>query len=322
VDPIDRAFMAVAAAERATSVLESPAEYAERNLQIFGDAGVTLLAAVEAPRVRARTILAYAWLCLEGRMDVRRLAGYVKYGLGHHFDPKTAPAMAEEAARLALLYTIWTASNETHRAQRPPEVSLHGISEASADEVFALSKGALGGKEPFDQPVTNWRDRSAVGLTPITAEPAPLDYDPAAKEQGNFGDPYIDPEWAEVLALHLYLAGAGVIETQDEALWGWVKDTRDKGRPIEGTVTGLVRLGLRVRLKAPEVDVFLPFSWLVSSPGQIARINDPERWIGKADRFTIVRFDRDFGYIAIEPVNPAAWRPLASRVKPKRPSRR
>lgn len=74
----------------------------------------------------------------------------------------------------------------------------------------------------------------------------------------------------------------------------------------------MVSNGLAVSIYDPPVRAFLPFSQLVPRPGDIQRIQSPERWMARRDRFRILRHDRSAGYIVVMPDVPARWRPFSS----------
>jgi hypothetical protein len=309
------AFVALAAAEKATVVLESPAQVAARYMKEMGyDDRLATHLAFESPQLRAITVLGHAWRCLEGRMDLRRFCGYLKlmWRIGGNTEGYDAALLAQRSVELALFYTAWERSRQSAAPAIPAAVLL-GISEKSAEEAISLAQRCASA-EPFAE-IRNVASvsRAAFGLPPLGPEPPPLDFDPATETQGDYGDRYLDPEMAEALALEKYFVAAGIVPADDEVTWGRVMEDHKLSRPIHGTVVGVVANGLEVSIYDPPVRAFFPFSQIVSRPRDIKRIKNPERWIAKRDRFKILRYDRRVGYIAIATWDePYGWRPLAA----------
>jgi hypothetical protein len=309
------AFVALAAAEKATAVLESPAQVTARYMKELGyDERLATHLAFESTQARATTVLGHAWRCLKGRMDLRRFCGYLTlmWRIGANTEGYDSALLAQRSVELALFYAAWERSRQP-AAPAIPAAVLRGISEDSADEAISLAQRVLGAA-PFAE-IRNVASvsRAAFGLPPLGPEPPPLDFDPSTEAQADYGDRYLDPELAEALALEKYFSAAGIVPADDEVTWGRVVEDHKLNRPIDGAVVGVVANGLEVSIYDPPVRAFFPFSQIVSRPRDIKRITNPERWIAKRDRFKILRYDRSVGYIALATWDePYGWRPLAA----------
>lgn len=306
--------MALAAAERATAILETPAQAAARWVAdlTYDERLAAQLADVESAQVHAVAILGHAWRCLDGRMDLRRFCGYIAVHIGDDLTLLDSQLLAQKSVELALRYTAWERSGQPAGRQAPQAV-VQGISEQSAEQAISLAQMIVGPDEIAAIRNTHGSDRAAFRLPPLGAEPPALDFDPSATEQGSYGDPYLPPDLAEALAVEQYFAGGGTASSQDDALWSRVAEDHKLARPIAGQVTAVVRHGLAVSIYDPPVVAFFPFSQIVSRPADIKRIKLPERWVSKRDRFKIFRYDREVGYIVVvTSEEPYGWRPLAT----------
>lgn len=246
-------------------------------------------------------------------MDVRRFCSYLESipRIGSNTEGYDSSLLAQRSVELALRYTAWERVQNLATA-RVPAAIVQDISEASAEEAISLAERILGTQAIADVRTIDGTDRAAFGLPPLGPEPPPLDFDPSAGSQGSYGDPYLDPAVAETLALETYFRAAGIVPADDDATWSRVAEDQAREREIHGVVEEVVSNGLAVSIYDPPVRAFLPLSQLVPRPADIRRIQSPERWIARRDRFLIFRHDRSAGYIVLMPCVPGRWRPFSA----------